>query len=876
MSNRFCGVRTLPVFLVAALTFCADRASGNDDRPVAQLPRYEKHFKPFLTANCVRCHGPAKQEGDLRLDTLSPGTPDDHAAQQWQNVLDAIVGGDMPPEGEPQPEAESITQAVSVLTDGLALAQAHLADKGGAIVLRRLNKREYRNTIHDLLGVYVETDDLVEDGIADGFDTVGDAHFMSSILIERYRLLGRRALDRVFARDRKGPPESKLVTREIEQSRKARSDNFVAQRMKGLKTAQDAIDSGDDDPGWKKSLARCKSQLASAELYYRQPRVDEGFILNFSGRSFGSGDSYAEVSMGDAVPGRYRLTVHCGLTLRVADTHRFLDVRQKDPANADGSSEYLATVEVPGTISAPEDMTYIIEHSLNGPLSIKVEDSQAGHDGDIASIRPEYRSPYESQQRPHIWIDRLSLEGPLDVSWPPVGRTVIYGDGPQASPADERQYIRDILKRFTYESFRHRHAQADYIARLEQLFVDYRSDGRSLHEAVLDTLSVVLASPSFVYLVEHSSPSETAKGLLSANELANRLSYFLWSGPPDAELYRVAESGRLTDPKVLEAQVERMLTHERSSAMTRNFARQWIGLDWLDMIVVDTNRFPAFNEPLRHAFRQETLESIAWLMKHDGSVTDLIDADYVVINGMLADFYGIAGVSGSEFQRVALPGDSVRGGLLGQGAILTMTGNGERTSPVERGAFVLRKLLNRPPPPPPPNVPQLEQQPGMKLSVREQLELHQRSPQCASCHRKIDPLGFALENFDAIGAWRDIEETGSDETDTGKRKSKKKRKGRDSASEGNRNAPTTKIDASGVMPDGVSTFTSHQTMKDLIDRKAMASGVAKAMLTYALGRRMAFSDNPMIDELVGQWESKKFGVRSLVHLVVASRAFRSK
>jgi hypothetical protein len=216
-----------------------------------------------------------------------------------------------------------------------------------------------------------------------------------------------------------------------------------------------------------------------------------------------------------------------------------------------------------------------------------------------------------------------------------------------------------------------------------------------------------------------------------------------------------------------------------------------------------------------------------------------------VINGMLGGFYGIPGVVGSEFQRVELPEDSVRGGLLGQGAILTMTGDGERTSPIERGAFVLRKLTNEPPPPPPPNVPQLEQEEGMQLSIREQLELHRNTSQCASCHRKIDPPGLALEHFDAIGAWREVD--------------------------GDQN----KIDASGVMSDGKS-FTSHETMKALINPRDMATGLAQGMLTYALGRRMAFTDKVMIDELVKGWgKQQQGGLRSLVHLVVASPVFRS-
>jgi hypothetical protein len=865
-----CPGRIFKVLLLVGFTGCVDWVSAADAEAVAQLPRYEAQFKPFLTKNCVSCHGPEKEKGDLRLDTLSPAISDIHAAEHWQNVLDAIIGGDMPPEDEPQPDEQGITRAIDVLTEGLALAQSHLADQGGAIILRRLNQREYRNTIYDLLGVY-EGGELVEDGNANGFDTVGDAHFMSSVLIERYRQLGRSALDSVFAHKLEGPPKAKLVTDEIEEARKSSSANFAQQREKGLKTAQDAIDSGDDDPGWKKSRGRCISQLASVELYYRQPHTDEGFILNFSGRSFGSRDGSAEVSMGDAIPGTYRLTVHGGLTLRVDGTRKYLDVRQKDPASDASLYDYLATVEVPGTLSEPQDLTYIIEHSFNGPLSIRVVGSEVGQDGNIAGISSEDRSPHESQQKPHIWINRLSLEGPLDASWPPVGRTLIYGDGEQDKPADELEFIRNILERFTYEAFRHRPAQEDYLARLEQLFLDYRADGRSLHDAVLDTLSVVLASPSFAYLVEQASPSEASTRLLSGNELANRLSYFLWSRPPDTELYELAESRRLTNPAVLQAQVERMLDHKWSSALNENFTRQWLGLEDFDMIVVDENRFPAFNEPLRQAFRREPIETFAYAMKHDGKVTDLIDADFVVINGMLGDFYGIPGVAGSAFRRVELPKDSVRGGLLGQGAILTMTGDGERTSPIKRGTFVLRKLIDQPPPPPPPNVPQLEQKAGMELSVREQLEMHRNTPQCASCHRKIDPPGFALEHFDAIGEWRDIE-VAEAQVESSK-KEKGKRKGNRDKGKGNAGI---EIDASGTMPDGVSSFTSHQTMKALINRKDMATGVAKAMSTYALGRRIAFSDKAMIDELMQRWETRQYGLRSLVHLMVASPAFRAK
>ena len=287
-----------------------------------------------------------------------------------------------------------------------------------------------------------------------------------------------------------------------------------------------------------------------------------------------------------------------------------------------------------------------------------------------------------------------------------------------------------------------------------------------------------------------------------------------------------------------------MLDDERSRGFVDAFTRQWLELDRLDMIAVSKD-YRDFSESLRVSFKRETIETMRELIPRNIRADRLIDSDFVVVDAQLADFYGLSRGTGPDFNVVKLPIDSPRGGLLGQAAILTMNGTGDRTSPVERGVYVLRKLLGAPPPPPPPNVPQLEFE--ATASVRERTALHTEKAQCASCHRRIDPIGFGLENFDTIGSWRD-------------------RDGRQP------------IDARGVMPDGQRTFDGPKELKArlLEDVDAMAGTLLKSMMTYAIGRRIGFEDQGTVDSLRAEWKEQDYGMRSLIHVVVQSDAFRLK
>ncbi len=409
-----------------------------------------------------------------------------------------------------------------------------------------------------------------------------------------------------------------------------------------------------------------------------------------------------------------------------------------------------------------------------------------------------------------------------------------------------------MIELFASRAFRGRTPAPDYLDRLVALFEARRSRGDSFEDALKEPLSVVLSSPGFLYLCEPSSDRGPRR--LNSFELATRLSYFLWSGPPDDELVALAHSEALQNPAVLAAQADRMMAHDRSRQFASGFTHQWLGMDRLDFFQFDFKLHRGFDDSTKAAAREEVYQTMSCLLRQNLSLRRLLKSDFVVINGLLASYYGLDGVSGDAFRKVSLPADSPRGGLLGMAAILAMGGNGQTTSPVERGAWVLRKVLHDPPPPAPPNVPQLARLEGKMLDVRERLRAHQEAAQCANCHRKIDPIGFGLENFDAAGKWRT--------EDTYALKGVKK---------------TWPVDPAAAFHNGPA-FTGYFELRDIVASKseAFARGFTEALIEYALGRPFGFTDEDLATSIVNQAREKDFALREFIHALVASDAFHSK
>ena len=357
-----------------------------------------------------------------------------------------------------------------------------------------------------------------------------------------------------------------------------------------------------------------------------------------------------------------------------------------------------------------------------------------------------------------IWIDYTEAEGPFFRDYSQFEK-ILGLTSQEKIQAFSKQSLKEtekLLNEFAFVAFRHRKPAPQYIQRLLKLYQDNRNAGQKHEAALVEPLAIILSSPSFLYLHESSNEQQS----LDTRNFAIRLAYFLWSAPPDAELYRVVEAGNLDKSEVLRSQIERMLDDPKSEAFYQGFVSQWAELERFREVSVDPNLFPRFNNGIRDSAYQETIEFFKTLVKENLPVTKLIDSNFVTINSILAEHYELNDVKITDFAKVKLPADSNRGGLLGQVSFLTAGSTGERSSPVIRGALVMEKLLHDKPSPPPPNVPELAQASQEPLPIRDIVALHQTKPQCASCHVKMDQIGFGLENFDAIGRWRETEKVG--------------------------------------------------------------------------------------------------------------------
>lgn len=581
-------------------------------------------------------------------------------------------------------------------------------------------------------------------------------------------------------------------------------------------------------------------------------------------------------------PGDYKLRFRIGAVEGTPSERHFVDlgaVPGKDQFN------HLATFQITGSTDEPQIIEVPIQLSADGPRKFALREKR-----DPKSDQQRYKASLKETGLapvPALWIDWVEWEGPFNspTTQSPL-QAILAGNQPvsgsrqdfrratgteqsatakrevETETRDEFRYgsaaserARAILTEFAAVAFRDVLPESDFIDRLVAIYETRRKAGDSFEVAIRSPLSVILASPGFLYLYEPGD--EVERRQLNDRELAVRLSYFLWSGPPDAELLQLAEENKLHFPETLRQQVDRLIADPRSDEFVTGFVHQWLDMERLDFFQFDVNLYRDFDESTRAATRQEVYQSFAYLLRdsRDGRIGKLLKSDYVFVNGLLATYYGIEGVAGDEFRKVKLPANSPRGGLLGMAAIHAMGSDGVVSSPVERGAWVLRHLLNDPPPPAPPNVPQLSRLNDQVLTTRERLLAHQEEAQCASCHRKIDPIGFGLENFNAAGKWRTTDDAG------GKGKKSK----------------TWTIDASGAFHKGPG-FGDYQELRDLIAEreKDFARGFTEHVIEYALGRPFGFTDEHLADEIVSSAAGNQFAISEFIHSLVQSKTFQLK
>jgi hypothetical protein len=865
--------------------------------PAADVPhaRLDERQREFFKDYCVECHNAEKHKGKLRLDDISFSIESVEDADRWQKILNELNSGEMPPdEAKQQPERNRKAEFLDTLSHVLVNARRAIGDQGGRIAMRRLNRREYRNTIRDLLGVEIDVRDLPADSGAGSFDTVGASLFMSSDQIEKYLELGRHALDDCFARTAdsaaKGPFKAHveaevIANRQMNGFLKNTAEqhgNYVrwtaavdeAAKQPGNEKIAEKLRKDAEKPrpssgvpyatplffyyGWKQirgAPSPAEFGLRDAQTAFADAVHYQDFFVYYTdyqklpGRDTGAWllfyQAYREtqVAADKSWPaGRYTLRMRVAANDAAPKERRFIEAGQ--PGGEASDFTVLGAHQVTGTLAQPQVIEVPVDVRTDGKREFAVREKRPNsREGEIRTYFDEFEKSGHGPV-PAVWIDWLEIEGPVR---PPHAAVSL------AASTQGTAGARELIERFATRAFRGRQPGADYVDRLVKLFEMRRAAGDKFEDALKLPLSAVLASPGFLYLSEPGAEKEHRP--LDDVELATRLAYFLWSAPPDDELLALARDGELRKPAVLAAQTDRMIDSERSREFVAGFTHQWLGMDRLDFFQFDFRLHRGFDDSTKAAAREEVYETISCLLRENRSLRCLLKSDFVVIDGLLASYYGIDNVTGDEFRKVSLPAGSARGGLLGMAAILAMGGNGQSTSPVERGAWVLRKLLHDPPPPAPPNVPQLARLDGKVLDVRERLRAHQEEPQCANCHRKIDPIGFGLENFDAAGLWRT--------EDTFQPKGGPKH--------------TWPVNPAAALYKGPE-FKDYFELRDIVASRsdAFARGFTEALIEYGLGRPYGFSDEDLAGNIVESAKGKDFAMREFIHALVASDAFRSK
>ena len=899
MNTFFRGIFST-ILLVGSTPF----ALGN--KPEAIMP--EQH-QALFKEHCVKCHNADKQKGKFRVDDLTFLITDVQTAERWQQVLNALNSGDMPPEDEKPLPDQVKTDFLDDLSNAMVAARKALGDQKGVITMRRLNRREYSNTLRELLGVTINVTELPSDAASDGFDTSGSNLFMSGNQFEQYQSLGREALTEAFerqanaavekkehyeaetwtpivrdyvahqadARDRAGKwvkavevaaarPENAEIVAKIREEVKNHEPRFRREWAR-IPGAPDPFTFG-FDKGNENDADLANSSLGEGwqkyhEHYLQQPHVETGAYLGVQTMHPAELNvNFIQMLVPFSWPvGNYVVRVRAAAVNDAPPERCFVEfgVDARSGGQVLSTHEVTGTMENPQIIEIPLAMTRGNAARENRTMYLRERGSwDTNPQGGLVRAEALKRNGIGPELA--LWVDWWEIERLPDADQPkPAGIAALGFPLDDVSTAPTPEELRAGFERFTVEAFRGRKPTKGFVDSIHKLYDVRRTAGDKHSIALKEALSVVLASPPFIYLAE---PAGDEHRKLTDVELAIRLSYFLWSAPPDATLRDLAESGELSKPNVLAEETTRLLDDPRSEGFVKAFTYQWLGMNRFDFFTPNLEYFPRFHFGTKNAAGDEVYETMSHILRENAKLTDLLKSDYVVVNSELATFYGLPDVHGDHWRKVSLPAGSPRGGLLGMAAIQFMGGNGEHTSPVERGAWVLRKLLNDAPPPAPPNVPALTRLADKVLTTRERMLAHQEDAQCASCHRKIDPIGFGLENFDAVGQWR-TEDSYVAMDSAGKLDPKTKK--------------TWTIEPASKLHNGPA-FNDYFELRDIIASKPddFARGFSTALIGYALGRPSGFSDEQLVDDLLRQARDKNFGIREFIHALIHSKEFHTK
>ena len=786
-------------------------------------------FEAFLGKHCIRCHGPEKQKGELRIDQLARDFKLGTDSHRWAEAMEKVNSGEMPPKKEKQPTQAEIAAFVSSLDSLLKEGRAARMAARPAVSHYRLSRKEYQNTVYDLLGVRYDPakpGELNEDTRWHGFERIGSELSLSPSHVDRYFRAAELVLDRAFPVAASG------------EARKVRK-TAAELRYSGGKNQQAVLDRFD---------------IKRPLRYLLFPgNVQNALSPNWFGRT------------GPEHSGLYRVRIQASGIRPIGGQTAHLSIgKRTGEETVDGLIEF--------DLTAPEDRPQVHEFEvfLEMPTSLDfcvvatdVVDRRAGaafrnalgggsyvftHSSETGLLNPNAPQMFDDKGNglfSTVLLDWIEWEGPL-VSEAEKSRRIGLVPPDDATP----EVVAEHLQRLAERAWRRPVKQEE----LEQYLQSYRTEreaGEKPADAYRVALQGVLTSRNFIYLVEGDT---VARERLTDSELASRLSYFLWSSMPDGGLFTAAQGGTLNGEGLKKA-VDRMLTDSKAGRFIDDFARQWLQLHRLGMFVPDKKLYPTYDAWLETSMRGEPVEFFREMFAKNLPIDSFVDSDWTMANARLCDFYGLPGPKAGGFERVSLKPEDHRGGLLTMGAVLGLTSDGTRHRPVHRGVWLSEAILGKTPPPPPANVPAIEPNPPQnpQAPLRQKIEAHRNDANCAACHARIDPLGLAWDNYDAIGQWRTHEKVAAGV-------------GKDPV-----------VDPAGVMPDGRAFKDATEFKRLLIeDRDKVARAFIEHLCTYGLRRVLSFDDQDDLKAIQAEAKKHEYRIKDIVRAVAMSELMRKR
>ena len=796
--------------------------------PFAILAK-DPSFEKFLTTHCVSCHGPKKEKGDLRIDTLSRDFKAGMDSHLWAEVNERINAGEMPPEEQPRPNEKEISEFIAQLDQKLSEGKAARMAARPPVAHYRLSRKEYRNTVYDLLGVRYDPTkpgELNEDTLWHGYERIGSQLSLSPSHVDRYYQAAEIVLDRAF-------PQTEGEARKIK------------------KTAADLRYAGGEKQ--KEALKRFGIKRPLRYLHF-PGRVQQALSSNWFGKTGPEHSGLYKLRLqasGIRPPGGQPAHLSIGMKTSEENVEGILELDITAPEDSPQVYEAEVFLEMPTQLHFAVVATDVIDRRQGAAFrnALSARDSYIfTHSSETFLLNPNAPQMFDDKGNgifSTVILDWIEWEGPIVT---PQEKALRKGIFPENNATVEQ--VSDRLQYFAERAWRRKVDPQELSGYLKSFQMDVEA-GDKIEDAFRTAILRVLTSRNFIYLVEgEPKPRE----MLNEHELASRLSYFLWSSMPDNTLFSKANERKLNGPE-LNKQVDRILSDARIERFVDDFSRQWLQLHRVGMFPPDKKLYPTYDDWLETSMAHEPVEFFRELLSNNLPIESLLDSDWTMANARLCDFYGLPEPTKPGFQRVSLKPEHNRGGLLTMGGVLGLTSDGTRHRPVHRGVWLSETIFNKTPPPPPANVDPIEPVPpeGEKITIRQRMEAHTRDPNCAACHKSIDPLGLAFDQYDAIGQWRTHEHI---PTGVGK------------------NPP---VDASGTLTDG-RTFNGSVEFKELLldDRDRFARAFIEHLCTYALRRVLTVDDKEDVSNILSEAKKKNYQIKDIVRAVAVSDLLRKR